>query len=140
LKRVLVKYALFSTAVVLSLAFIAALLLLGLKDAIGVVISGALAAADFVGIIYLTTGLLEPSREPKGKVGLVFLLVGKFGLVFAVFWVVLKWLSPIGVALGIAAGILGFTWGVAKASSSPEGQAAIEAEERRIEEELNRRG
>lgn len=142
MRRILIKFASASSAALVSLAFIAVLLLFGLREAIGVAVAGLVAALDFIAIIWLATELLEPMRAPKSKVGLGFLLVGKLGFVAIILWAVITKLevSPVGVVAGIGAAILGFTWGLSRASASKEGQAAIEAEEQRIREELERKG
>lgn len=142
MRRVLIKYAATSSAAVVSLLFIVALLLFGMHEAMGVVIGGAIAALDFIGIIYLTSKLLEPSIEPKRKAGAVFLLLGKLAFVAVLLWWVISkaQVSALGTVAGIGAAILGFTWGLSRASASPEGQKAIEAEEQRIRDEMERKG
>src|SRR5688500_6157534 len=90
MRRVLIKYAATSSAAVVSLLFIVALLLFGMHDAMGVAIGGTIAALDFIGIIYLTSKLLEPSLEPKRKAGAVMLLLGKLAFVAVLLWWVIS--------------------------------------------------
>ena len=134
MRRVLLKNAALSCAVTIVLALVLALALGSPTDVVATAIGGVLAAADFMAIVWIVTGMLAPEASTPSKVGLGLLMVGKLGFVGALLWsaIVRHGLESFGIPLGIGAGLAGFTWGLLRAQSSPEGQAAMAAEERRL--------
>ena len=74
--------------------------------------------------------------QKKARIGL--LLTVKVGIVGAAFYyaIVQMQVSPLPLAFGIGSAIFGLTAGLTRATSSPEGKAAMDAEEARIAREL----
>lgn len=137
MNAVLVRYAAMATSIAVGIAFAFAILAAGEKTAVGVAVGGVIMSLDLIAIVILA-GKLTMSTEAGGGgvLGLVFVLMAKLALVGLVLgWCILTLnVDALGVAIGIAAAILGLTPGVHYASRSPEGRAAIKADERRIAE------
>jgi hypothetical protein len=141
-KAILLKYAARSLGAVLSACFLVALILLGWRGALGFLVGGLLSGASFLGFVYLVSDLLSPTAPAKSKAGLALLMFGKLALVGGVLWLAIAVLGVDGLGLmgGIAAAIFGFTLGLQRATRSPEGQAAMDAEEQRIAADLSKKG
>ena len=110
MRRVLLKNAALSCAVTIVLALILALALGSPTDVVATAIGGVLAAADFMAIVWIVTGMLAPEASTPSKVGLGLLMVGKLGFVGALLWsaIVRHGLESFGIPLGIGAGLAGF--------------------------------
>ncbi len=131
MRWVLLQHAAQSCAVTTVLAVVLALALADPSDALAAAIGSVIASLDFMAIVWIVTGLLAPSASTSSKVALGVLMLGKLGFVGALLWSAIgrHGLDGIGIPLGIAAGVGGFTWGVLRAQGSREGKAAMEAEE-----------
>lgn len=137
--KVLLKHG--TPAVIIAVIAAAGLMLLvlGPMSMLAALVGGTLAGANFLGLVYIVSRLLDSATESKTKLFLGFVFMTKMAVIGLLFWLVLaKWsMEPLGVVAGIGAAIAGLTFGVARGSSSPEGKAAMEAESARIARELD---
>jgi hypothetical protein len=123
-----------ASGVTVALAFLLVWFGFGESDALGVLLGGAIAAVNFLGLVYLVGDMLGGRSSPR-KTGInVLLLLLKLTVGAVVLWLALtRWqVSGLGVVVGIGAAILGFTVGMNRAIASPEGRHAIEEEEKRL--------
>lgn len=139
MRRVMLKHAAASCALLIVMASIMALALGSPRDALATGIGGALASLDFMAIIWIVSGLLSPETTSKSKAGLGMVLLLKLLFVGSLLYsaIVRFEMTGIGIPFGIASAIAGFTWGMLRATSSREGQRAIAAEEQRLAAEDN---
>jgi len=140
MKKILLKYGILSVLASTPVAMIIASMLEGEPAALGALFGGLLSGASFVGLIYAVSGLVEEQTKTSEKLSMVTILVVKLGLVAFGFWYGLMKLqiSPSGMALGIGASIFGLTFGLNKATSTPEAKEAMALEEARIVAELEK--
>ncbi len=138
--EVLLKYGGRTAMALVALLFFGAWFLLGEAAALGVAVGGILASLNFLVLVYSVGKLLGPTTSNKKKGPLVLLMFGKLIFAAVMFWWVLTYqterVAPLGLVIGIGAAIGGFTYGAMKANNSPEGEAAMAAEEQRIAREL----
>lgn len=115
----------------------------GADLAVGFLAGGLLAGASGVGLVGLASRLLTGGSTPglgPGAAGV--LMAAKLVAVLAVAWTLLAVLEidGLGFLFGLGAGVLSVVIGAQLGQGSPEGQAAIRAEERRLaDEERTRR-
>ena len=115
-----------------------ALAVMGLEHGAAVLASGALSGVSFVGLAFIVGRLLDSQTPAGSKAGLAGMLIAKMTLVAGglYFLIVEVKISPMGTSFGIGAAILGLTIGLNRGTASPEGQAAMDAESRRIAEQM----
>jgi hypothetical protein len=145
MKKILMKYGVFSVLLSTVLAAIIAGMIEGKPAALGTLFGGLLSGVSFVGLIYVVSGLVEEQTRTLEKLSMLTILMVKLGVVGFGFWygLIKLRLSPSGVVAGIGACILGLTLGLNKATSTPEAKEAMARDEARIAAELemeNKRG
>ena len=103
-----------------------------------VLAAGALSGVSFVGLAFIVGRLLDSQTPAGSKAGLAGMLIAKMAVVAGglYFLIVQVEISPLGTSFGIGAAILGLTIGLNRGTASPEGQAAMDAESRRIAEQM----
>lgn len=110
----------------------------GTDAGLGSAVGGVLGGVNFLGLTFIISRILDDrvAGGTKGALGLA--LVAKMGVVGFALWFALMRLelSALGVVFGLGAAIFGLTLGLARATASPEGRAAMAAEEARIVREL----
>lgn len=113
-------------------------LFFGESHGLGALLGGTVAGLDFLGLIILVVRLLDPLMPTRSKAKLLIIIVLKLAVVGLLLFVVVTRLpvEPLGVILGVAGALGGFTLGITQAVSSAEGQAAMAEQERRIREEM----
>jgi hypothetical protein len=117
-------------------------LLLGANAAVGLIGGALITVGDMTAMIYLFGDLLRPSTTKQRKVLVAVLISAKLVVVGAVLWLALSrfGLSPLGVVLGIGAGLIATVAGASWGSSSRAGQEAIARAERDIAKEMEDSG
>jgi hypothetical protein len=135
--KLLLREAAKSSAATIGLAALTIGLLLGWPDALAVLLGGAIASLNFLGLVYLVGEMLNLRASGKKKGRLFVVLLLKLGLGGLVLWAALVRLklAGIGVVVGIGAAIIGFTAGVTRGSRSPAAEDEIRKEEERLENE-----
>lgn len=136
--RVLLKYAGRATALGVLAGTAVSWLIFGEAHGLGALLGGGVAGLDFIGLVLLVSRLLDPTVPGKSKAKLVLIIGAKLAVVGGLLYLVVTRMpvEPLGVVLGVGGAIGGFTLGVTQAAASPEGQSAIEAQEKRIREEM----
>lgn len=136
--RVLLRYAGRATAFGVLAGTALAWLVFGESHGLGALLGGSVAGLDFIVLVLLVSRLLDPTVPGKGKGKLVLIIAAKLAVVGGLLYLVVTRMpvDPLGVVLGVGGAIGGFTLGVTRAAASPEGQAEIAAQEKRIREEM----
>lgn len=136
--RVLMKYGGRATGLGVLAGTLISWLFFGESHGLGALLGGGVAGLDFLGLVLLVVRLLDPMMPTKSKAKLLVIIVLKLGAVgLLLFFVVTRMpVEPLGVILGVAGALGGFTLGITQAVSSAEGQAAMAEQERRIREEM----
>ena len=107
----------------------------GFAGAVGFLAGGFLALASGVGLVGLASRLLSGGHTPGVGPGAAGALMAmKLVAVLGIAWTLLAVVrvDGIGFLFGLGAGVLCVVIGAQLGQGSPEGQAAIRAEERRI--------
>ncbi len=123
MRKILLQHAgAMSALVVLPASAIA--YFLGRSEALGVFLGGTIAASDFLGILYLVSGLLEPDATNTAKLTLGMAFGAKLlAVALALWWTVRIGASGLGIGLGIVFAIIGFTLGMLRGSAAAESLA-----------------
>ena len=111
---------------------------LGMAGAVAGLAGGALAGLSFLGLTWGVSRLMDETVESgqKARTG-AFLAFKLLFVGVGMYLVIVEWaLSPLGITFGIGGAIFGLTVGLSRATASPEGRAALEAESQRIERAL----
>jgi hypothetical protein len=135
--KLLLREAAKSSAATIALAALTIGLLLGWPDALAVLLGGAIASLNFLGLVYLVGEMLNLRASGKRKGRLFLILLAKLALGGLVLWAALVRfnIAGIGVVVGIGAAILGFVAGVTKGSQSKAAEDEMKKEEERLERE-----
>lgn len=135
LMRAIAKVA----VVVVALGTVVAWLWAGPGVAWGFAAGGLLAAGSGLGLVFLAGRLLSGARGPGMGAGTVGTLMGvKLVAVLAIAWTLLAvvQVDGLGFLFGLGAGVLSVVIGAQLGQGSPEGQAALRAEEAELADEL----
>ncbi|MCK6544397.1 hypothetical protein L6R52_00875 [Myxococcota bacterium] len=137
--RVLIDAVLRVAMFVFPITIVLIVLVFGSEHALGVVVGGVLALGSGLGLVYLTTKLLDP-RTKKSKGAMMGMLVGKLAAVALLLWIALAvaGISGLGIIFGVGASVLSMVVGLNQGSSSPAGQRAMAEDEAEIARELER--
>lgn len=130
--RILIWAVLKTLAVFGGLATVGAFFGQGPEVALGVAAGALLFGLSGCGLIYLVTRLLDPRSANKGAMGAM--LATKGVGVLAAAWVIMHYVDPAGFAFGLVTGVFAVVYGAQSGQASPQGQAALEAAERAIQE------
>lgn len=137
MNEILIRHVLRTAALFVPIAIAIAFFAFGESVALGTIVGATLALINMVGLVWVIGKLLDP-KTTVGKPLLYILLCGKLLLVAGLFWISLAILkiSGEGTLIGIGAAISSVVLGLNRGSMSAEGQAAMNAEEARIKQEL----
>jgi hypothetical protein len=134
---VLLRGAAKTTAIAVAVAVLFCFFVLGESEALGALLAGGLGGGDFLALIYLVGKVLDPQTSEKAKTQLLILLASKLAIVAGLFWAMVSLLpvGGLGLVIGLAAAIGGFTLGLHQAQGSEAGKRAVEEEEERLRQE-----
>jgi hypothetical protein len=135
--KVLITHIVRATLVLLPLVALVVGFALGFDHAYGVIVGGALAFLDGLGLVYLVGQLLEPGAT-RSKPALFLIMFLKLVVVAFLIWVALSVLnfSGLGIVIGIGTAIGALVFGANRGSTSPEGKRAIAEAEEKIRREM----
>lgn len=137
LSQVLIRHTLRTLVIVLLASAVIAFLYGGWSLAQAIIWGGSLVGASGMIQMWLVGYLFDPSSGTPQKIVAGLFLTFKLLIVCVVLWWLLsRGPDVLGVMVGMLVGLMAVVIGASQGAASPEGQAAMNEAEKKIEEKL----